>query len=199
MQNPNPVSHTLEVLTTVPAAPAAAAAAGGSLAYAVYNDADPGGTEHFLFAHAKVSALYMLLLGWVNGAAAGAAANHSSSGHAFACGGLSMVRVFGLFCSSGASDRSTGKQPGHVATRMAEVQSTGPDAAHASWCAFGMMSPALCSVSEATVQHAATTRLSSRAVRVSQQRVLTLIACYLACCSCCVVSTRVLWGSAMVM
>jgi hypothetical protein len=56
MQNPNPVSHTLEVLTTVPAAPAAAA--GGSLAYAFYNDADPGGTEHFLFAHAKVSALY---------------------------------------------------------------------------------------------------------------------------------------------
>jgi hypothetical protein len=175
MQNPNPVSHTLEVLTTVPAAPAAAA--GGSLAYAFYNDADPGGTEHFLFAHAKVSALYMLPLGWVDGAAA----NHSSSGHAFACGELSMVRVFGLFCSSRASDMSTGKQPGHVATRMAEVQSTGPDAAHASWCAFEVMSPALCSVSEAT---AATTRGSSRAVRV----ITTTCAdphCLLPCCCCC--------------
>lgn len=51
MQNPNPVSHTLEVLTS----PAATAAAADSLAYAIYNDADPAGTEHFDFAHAKVS------------------------------------------------------------------------------------------------------------------------------------------------
>jgi hypothetical protein len=49
MQNPNPVSHTLEVL--------AAAAAGDDvpLAHVMYNDADAGGTEHFDFAHAKVS------------------------------------------------------------------------------------------------------------------------------------------------
>lgn len=48
MQNPNPVSHTLQQL-----APTAAAAA-DRLAYFIYNDADPGGTEHFEFAHAKV-------------------------------------------------------------------------------------------------------------------------------------------------
>lgn len=48
MQNPNPVSHTLEVLA------AAGEAEDNSLAHVIYNDADPGGTEHFLFAHAKV-------------------------------------------------------------------------------------------------------------------------------------------------
>lgn len=48
MQTPNPVSHTLGVLT---------AAAADSVAYAIYNDADPGGTEHFEFAHAKVSVM----------------------------------------------------------------------------------------------------------------------------------------------
>jgi hypothetical protein len=47
MQNPNPVSHTLEVL-------AAAEEGDDSLAHIMYNDADPGGMEHFLFAHAKV-------------------------------------------------------------------------------------------------------------------------------------------------
>lgn len=50
MQNPNPVSHTLEVLA------AAGEAEDNSLAHVIYNDADPGGTEHFLFAHAKVRA-----------------------------------------------------------------------------------------------------------------------------------------------
>lgn len=57
MQNPNPVSHTLEVLAT--AADTAAAAAQLDLAYAIYNDADPEGTEHFLFAHAKVSSVLL--------------------------------------------------------------------------------------------------------------------------------------------
>lgn len=47
MENPNPVGHTLEVL----------AATAGHLAYVIYNDAEPGGTEHFDFAHAKVSFL----------------------------------------------------------------------------------------------------------------------------------------------
>jgi hypothetical protein len=47
MQKPNPVGHTLEVLV--------AAAAAGQLAYVIYNDADPGGIEHFEYAHAKVS------------------------------------------------------------------------------------------------------------------------------------------------
>jgi hypothetical protein len=50
MENPNPVGHTLEVL-------AAAAATAAHLAYVIYNDAEPGGIEHFEFAHAKVSFL----------------------------------------------------------------------------------------------------------------------------------------------
>jgi len=44
MQNPNPISHTLGYLEQ----PAAAGSA-----YAMYNDADPAGYEHWAYAHAK--------------------------------------------------------------------------------------------------------------------------------------------------
>ncbi|KAF6259523.1 deoxyribonuclease II [Scenedesmus sp. NREL 46B-D3] len=56
MLNPNPVAHTLAALAAAAVRhqhAASQAAAAQELAYAVYNDADPAGVEHFEFAHAK--------------------------------------------------------------------------------------------------------------------------------------------------
>jgi hypothetical protein len=123
MQNPNPVSHTLEVLASGTAAPAAAA--GDSLAYAVYNDADSGGTEHFLFAHAKVSVLHMLLLGWVDEASVAKEGRSSQPlyQHACICSSVAQYGVSAFLCrNSAAPSRSASKQPVHVITCNARLQ-----------------------------------------------------------------------------
>lgn len=57
MLNPNPVSHTLGVLSPAATVTSASTAAAG-VAHVIFNDADPGGIEHFDFAHAKVRRLF---------------------------------------------------------------------------------------------------------------------------------------------
>lgn len=194
MQNPNPVSHTLEELTTGTAVPATAAV-GDSLAYVVYNDADPGGTEHFLFAHAKVSVHHMLSGGWfLRGTSA--LESQQQQQHVAEAGpqlcrrtGLLWRRPF-LDSNSGAPDKSAASS---LATSSpAWHDCSCPACCIVSWRSLSMMSSYMlswCSLSmmrlcddPAIVQHAANI---SRCQWVWN---LLTIACCCSCC-CCGVST----------